>query len=168
MGKQWKQWETLFWGTPKSLQIVTSHEIKRRLLLGRKAMRNLWELDHKESWALKNWCFWIVVWWRRIFSVPWTSRRSNQSILKKINPEYSLEGLVLKLQYFDHLMWRVDSLEKTLMLGKIDGRRRGKQRLRWLDSIINSMDMNLSRLWETVDGRGAWHVHSMGLQSDTT
>ena len=101
--------------------------------------------------------------------VPWTARRSNQSILKKISPEYSLEGLMLKLQYFGHLMQRADSVEKTLMLGKTEGeRRRGQQSMRWLDGITNSMDMNLSRLWEIVDGRGAWHVQSMGLQSDTT
>ena len=129
-----------------------------------------------ESWTIKKaehqrietfelWC------WRRLLKVPWTARKSNQSILKEISPEYSLEGLMLKLklQYFGHHMRRVDLLEKTLMLGGIGGRRRrGQQRMRWLDSIINSMDMNLSRLWETVDGRGAWHVHSMGLQSDTT
>ena len=103
--------------------------------------------------------------------VLWTSKKPNQSILKEINPEYSLEGLMLKLklQYFGHLMGRSDSLEKTLILGKIEGRRRrGGQKMRWLDSITNSMDMNLSRLWEIVDGRGAWHIQSMGLQSDTT
>ena len=104
----------------------------------------MWELDHKESWVSKTdvfelWC------WRRLLRVPCTARRSNQSILKEINPEYSLEGLMLKLklQYFGHLMWRTDSLEKTLMVGKIEGgRRRGRQRMRWLDGITDLMDMS--------------------------
>ena len=95
-----------------------------------------WKLDHKESWVPKNWCFWIVVLEKR---VPWTARRSNQSILKEISPEYSLEELMLKLklQYFSHLMQRTDSLEKTLMLGKIEGRRRRQQKMRWLDGITD-------------------------------
>ena len=156
MGKQWKQCQILFFWAPKSLQMVTdcSHEIKRCLLLGRKAMTNLDSLlksrDNTlltkvhlvkamvfpvvmygcESWTTKKaehrkidvfelWC------WRRLLRVPWTARRSNQSILKEISPEYSLEGLMkLKLQYFGHLMQRTDSFEKTLMLGKIEGRRR--------------------------------------------
>ena len=99
----------------------------------------MWELDYKESWALKNWYFWTVV-WRRLLRVPWTARRSNQPILKEISPEYSLEGLMLKLklQYFGHLMRRTDSLEKILMLGKIEGgRRRGQQSMRWLDGITD-------------------------------
>ena len=113
-----------------------------------------------ESWAIKkaerqridafeSWC------WRRLLRVPWIARRSNQSILKKISPEYSLEGLMLKLQYFGPLMERANSLEKTLMQGKIEGRRRGQQRMRWLDGITDSMDMNFSELQEIVEDRGA-------------
>ena len=157
-----------------------SHEIKRCLLLGRKAMTNLDSILKSrhitlltkvclvkamvfpvvmygcESWSIKKaesqridafelWC------WRRLLRVPWTARRSNQSILKEIRPEYSLEGLILKLQYFGHLMWRADSLEKTLMLGKTEGRgRRGWQRMRWLDGITDLMDMSVSRLRDLV------------------
>jgi len=163
-----------------------SHEIKRRLLLGRKTTTNLDnELKSRdiilptkvhlvqamvfpvvmygcESWTIKKaghqridafelWC------WRRLLRVSWTAKRANQSILKEISPEHSLEGLMLKLklQYFDHLMWRADSFEKTLMLGKIEGRRkRGRQRMRWLYGITDSMDMSLSRLQEMVKCRG--------------
>ena len=163
-------------------------KFKKNLLLGRKAMTNLdsmlksrhitllkkvciikaiffpvviygfesWTIKKAEHWridAFDPWC------WRRLLRVPWTARRSNQSILKKINSEYSLEGLMLKLklQYFGHLMQRTSSLEKTLMLGKIEGRRsRGQQRIRWLDGITDLMDMNLSKLWALVIYRKAW------------
>ena len=190
----------IFWGSKITADGDCRHEIKRCLLLGRKAMTNLdsilksrditlptkvhlvkamvfpvvmygcvsWiikKAEHRRIDAFELWC------WRRLLRVPWTARRSNQSILKEISPDCSLEGLMLKLklQYFGHLMWRVDSLEKTLMLRGIGGRRRrGQQRLRWLNDITDLMDMSLSRLQELVLDRKAWRAAILGVTKSRT
>ena len=186
----------IFLGSKITADGDCSYEMKRRLFLGRKAMVNLdtilksrditlptkvhivkamvfpvvtygCEAEHSRTDVFKLWC------WRRLLRVPWTARRSNQSILKEISPEYSLEGLMLKVKllYFGHLMWGTDSLEKTLMLGKIEGRRRrGRQRTRWLDGISDSMDMSVSKLRNMVKDREALHaaVHGTRLSNQTT
>ena len=188
----------IFLGSKITADGDCSHEIKRRLLLGRKAMSNLDSILKSrditlltkvsiikamvfpivtcgyERWTIKRaerqridafelWC------WRGLLRVPWTARRSNQSILKEISPEYSLEGLMLKLQYFGYPMQRADSFEKTLILGKTEGRRRrGQQRMRWLGGITDTMDMNLSKLREMVKDRDAWHTAVHGSQKSRT